>query len=324
MMVVAPGPDLAERLADQAVAGIVDLEHRWSRFRPDSEVSLVNAASPEPHPVSNATLLLASRAVDAARETGGRFDATMLPQIMEVGYDRSFELLPTTGDVREASRADRPAAAPSPSSNGGPGPCPRHRTAMFARDGWSGGDGPGGALLVDTTNATVAVRAGHGLDPGGIGKGLAADMITADLMEMGATGALVNLGGDLRVRGEAPGSGGWVVSIDHPSHPGRELARMAIDDGGVATSSRLIRRWHGPRGTEVHHLLNPADGHPVETDVVSVTVVSGDAWWAEALAKALFCLGPDRALGHVHHGAAIVVDAVGGVHASPSLTGVLR
>ena len=60
-----------------------------------------------------------------------------------------------------------------------------------------------------------------GLDPGGIGKGYAADLVVSELRAAGAAGVCVNLGGDLRAEGRAPGGGSWVVGIEHPLRPGR-------------------------------------------------------------------------------------------------------
>ena len=169
----------------------------------------------------------------------------------------------------------------------------------------------------------MAVAAGHGFDPGGIGKGLAADLVSAELLAAGAEGVLVNLGGDLRVRGRGPDQGDWPLSVADPFRPDVELLRLAIGDGALATSSRLLRRWRNRRGIEMHHLLDPATGAPTDTDVVAVTVLAGDAWWAEALTKALFTVDAERGLGHVHHAAAMIVDRAGRVHASPELAPLL-
>jgi len=294
-----------EALAERAVARVAELERRWSRFDPASDVSLVNAARPRPVAVAPETIELARRAVDAARETGGRFDATQLPALLAAGYDRTFALIAAAESARAAAADRMPATrpvAPRPL----PSPAP-----------------PGSALTVDPHAGTVAVAAGHGLDPGGIGKGLAADLVSAELMAAGAEGVLVNLGGDLRVRGRGPDDGDWPLSVADPFDPERELLRLAVGDGAVATSSRLLRRWHDRHGRPAHHLLDPFTGAPTETDVVAVTVLAAHGWWAEALTKALFTLDAADGLGHVHHGAAVIVDRAGRVHASPELRPLL-
>jgi thiamine biosynthesis lipoprotein len=135
--------------------------------------------------------------------------------------------------------------------------------------------------------------AGVTFDPGGIGKGLAADIVASELMARGALGAMVNLGGDLRVIGEHPDDGPvWTVAIDDPNHRDHDLFHMGFADGGVATSSQLLRRWAGPGGDR-HHLLDASTGAPSTSPVGSAVVATGAAWWAEVLAKAALLAGFD-------------------------------
>jgi thiamine biosynthesis lipoprotein len=130
-------------------------------------------------------------------------------------------------------------------------------------------------------------------DPGGIGKGLAADRVVATLLEAGADGACVNLGGDLRVRGRPPSGGAWSVGVEHPEDHERELPRLSRVDGAVATSSSMVRRWERA-GASWHHLIDPRTGMSSHSRVSAATVVTGEAWWAEVLAKALFIAGPEE------------------------------
>ena len=68
--------------------------------------------------------------------------------------------------------------------------------------------------------------------------------------------------------------------------------RGLVSDGAVATSTKLRRRWR--RGdVMLHHLLDPSTGAPADSGLATVTVIAGDAWWAEVLAKAAFVAGPD-------------------------------
>ena len=90
VVVVVGGPS---GLADAAIERLGDLERRWSRFLPDSDVSRANRAAGEWTRVSPETLALVERAELARRRTGGRFDATRLRELEHAGYDRTFELL---------------------------------------------------------------------------------------------------------------------------------------------------------------------------------------------------------------------------------------
>jgi thiamine biosynthesis lipoprotein len=267
-----------------------DLESRWSRFLDTSELNALNRHAGHLMIVSPPTFDLVAKALTAWRQTAGRFDPTVGMALAAHGYDRTFsEVL----------------AAAVPVEVGSVRPAP----------------GPGDIELIAGVNA-VSMPVGVTLDAGGIGKGLAADMTADLLMDLGADGALVNLGGDLRVIGRAPSREGWSITVPDPLEAGRELLRLAVPEGAVATSSRLQRRWPTSTG-EVHHLIDPRTGQPAQTEVVAVTVVAAEAWWAEALAKALFLDGP-AALDEIEDLHAVVVTADGARHATPDLEATLR
>jgi thiamine biosynthesis lipoprotein len=260
---------------------IEELERCWSRFRPDSEISRLNALAGSPMAVSPETLGLVGRALEGARVTGGRFDPTVLGDVLRAGYDRTFEELGGAG-----------GAAGSPLGRG------------WAR------------VVVDAARSSVTLPAGVGLDPGGIGKGYAADLVVSELRAAGAAGVCVNLGGDLRAEGRAPGGGSWVVGIEHPLRPG-PAAMVTLAGGAVATSSRVRRTW-GPDGDRRHHLIDPATGAPADTGLAAVTVLAARGWQAEVLAKAAFLGGLDRgrALLTVAGADGLLVDDRGGLHPS--------
>jgi thiamine biosynthesis lipoprotein len=268
-VLVHGGPD---GLLDHAVRRIEQLEERWSRFRPDSEVSRMNASSGCLTIVSPDTYLLVERSVEAWQASDGAFDPTVLGALIDLGYDTDLAELPCVG------RCDRLEAVGHDDA----------RTVADARPA----AGCGGIELFPALPA-VRLPAGIALDPGGIGKGLAADLVSAELTDRGARGALVGLGGDLRVRGAAPGGHSWAIAIEDPFVPDADLTVLAIDHGAVATSSTLRRRWHHG-GRVVHHVIDPATGRPAIGDLVAATVVADDCWRAEAAATALLVTGPDR------------------------------
>src|SRR5262249_45442891 len=160
-----------------------------------------------------------------ARVTGGRYDPTILRAVERAGYDRDFDAI------------DRAAAA-SPMV-GDP----------IVVDGFD-------RVMVDRVASTVTVPRGVGFDPGGIGKGFAADLGVEALLRDGASGACVTLGGALRVEGEPPSGGPWVAGVDHPTRS-RLAALLRLERGAVATSPRHRRTW-GPAGDRRHHLIDPA------------------------------------------------------------------
>jgi FAD:protein FMN transferase len=207
-LVVVGGPPHLPGLAHERLE---ELERRWSRFRAGSEVSRLNALAGLPVHLSPVTLGLVERALEGAHVSGGRYDPTVLGDVLRAGYDRSFELL----------TADAPRGS-SPLGRG-------HDR-----------------IVVDRAGSAVTLPPGVGIDPGGIGKGYAADLLVDELLARGAAGACVNVGGDLRVEGSAPGGGSWVVAIGHPLRPG-PAATVTLARGAVATTSRVRRAWGRPR-----------------------------------------------------------------------------
>ena len=76
----------------------------------------------------------------------------------------------------------------------------------------------------------MRIPAGVGFDPGGIGKGLAADLVADETMAGGALGVCVNMGGDLRVRGRSPDSESWTVAVEHQLAP-EPVVMVALSGG---------------------------------------------------------------------------------------------
>jgi thiamine biosynthesis lipoprotein len=262
--VLALGADDATMavLGARAADALEAREARWSRFRPTSELSRLNDAGGVPVVLSPDTFALIARAVDAWRDTGGRYDPTVLDALEAAGYDRDFDAVERTGAA--------PASAPGAAVPGCAG------------------------IELDATVSAVRLPAGVHLDLGGIGKGAAADEVSEELLgsaPAGVRGVAVNLGGDLRARGEAPAPHGWVVAVDDPLGTGR-TGVVALAAGAVATSTRLRRAW-ARGGQPLHHLIDPATGTPAASGLASVTVVAGEAWRAEVLAKAAFVAGAD-------------------------------
>ncbi len=274
-------------LAEDARRRVDQLEARWSRFLPASEVSALNRRAGEPVPVSADTRLLVTRAVEGWRLSGGAFDPTVLGPVIRAGYDRTF---------------DEVVARPAP--------------------GRSTLDLGAAGIVVD--GPTVCIPPGTGFDPGGIGKGLAADLVCDELMAAGAEGACVNLGGDVRVAGTGADGEAWTVSVEH-EWAEEPVAVLGLAAGAVATSTTLRRRWVIAGDGARHHLIDPQTGLPSGTDVTSATVVAGAAWAAEVLAKAVLLRGSATAFDILGGTGAegLVVDAGGRTAATPGFAAYL-
>lgn len=237
---------------------VVDLERRWTRFSPDSEVSRLSAAGGHPAIVSEETERLLACAEAARVATAGRFNPLMLDSIISAGYDRN--LLPMNG--RRASDSCRAVRS------SGLGPTPED-------------------LSIHCESGVAWLPRGFGFDPGGIGKGLAADLIAEEGLRLGAASVMANLGGDIRVAGRSPHGPHWDIDVAPAEaaasgSAGPQRVRIALDEGGVATSGITKRRWAGG-----HHLIDPSTGRPADTGIERVTVIAAETWWAEVVATAI-------------------------------------
>jgi FAD:protein FMN transferase len=253
--------DPAQGAERHARTRLEELEHRWSRFLPGSDISRLNTSPDAFLIVSADTIGLLATMKHAWLSTAGRYDPTLLGAINAAGYSASID-------------------------GSGKASC----TAGSAKRGCTIAD-----VQIDAEASAVVVPAGVGLDPGAIGKGLAADMVVTELLAGGTGGALVSVGGDLAASGAPPTAEGWYVAVEHPLDSSRELLRLVLGAGGVATSSTLSRAWVQD-GDRRHHVIDPDTQTCATTDLAAVSVVARAGWEAEAHATAALLSGADRAL----------------------------
>lgn len=247
-----------------AVALLDRLESLWSRFLPASDITRINRHAGAFVNVAPETITLVETMKLAWDLTQGRYDPTILPILVANGY--------------RTSRSDPTAATAL-----APGTC---------------GTGDVAQILVDRTRSAVAIPAGVAIDPGGIGKGLAADMAVALLLAHGARGALVSIGGDLAAAGNAGATNGWRIDIEQINAAVPPLCQTTVDFGGVATSSTRSLRWDD-NGQQYHHIIDPATGAQSDTDLAAVTVFSANGWSAEAFATGAILAGSTSVIAYL-------------------------
>ncbi|MCO5329283.1 MAG: FAD:protein FMN transferase [Ilumatobacteraceae bacterium] len=248
-----------ELLLAAAVDRLRELESWWSRFREDSDITVANRRAGLPTEVHEDTLAVVARAMLAWRQTAGKFDITTLPAVLAAGYTHS-------------ATSHQPAPA------------------LGARR-----IGLGALVAVDYEAGTLTVPPGGAIDLGGIGKGFAADLVAEELVEAGATGALVNLGGDIALAGTPGDAASWHLGIDDPRATGTHVATLRMACGGIATSGTTVRRWEHPDGTATHHLIDPATGRPASYGIRTITVLAADAATAESFTTAAMTMPPAQA-----------------------------
>ena len=132
------------------------------------------------------------------------------------------------------------------------------------------------------------------LDLGGIAKGYAVDKGMEVLIKHGITDALINAGGDFRAICSNLTTGKRKVWIKHPRKSSEFYGYFKMNTGSVATSGDC-ERFFIVDSVRYHHILNPKTGNPGRKSV-SVTIQTADAILADALATAIFNLGPQKGI----------------------------
>lgn len=241
-----------QALACLGVERVALLEKSWSRFIPTSELSHLNETGRGRWvEVSEDLFALVASMKTAWIATDGAFDPSIYEALMSLGYTLDVAALPWRG-------------AYSPSGSSAPGLA---------------------EVRLDEDAQSVWLPQHVRLDPGGIGKGLAADIVSRELLSTGVSGVLVDIGGDLSLRGSIPGKDRWHIDIEPRNHASIrvELPVTSPDSHrGVATSGLKTRQW----GEHLFHIVDPSSGLPAVSNVAEVTIFASSAWIAEAYTKA--------------------------------------
>ncbi len=220
-----------------------------NRFRPDSELSRVNAMRGATVVVSPTFERALESALRAAQMTQGLCDPTILPALVALGYDRDYDQVAVRDDIE----ARAPVAAPGTL-----------------------------AIHLDRERHTLRLDDECQIDLGASAKALVADLVAEDVAPSG--GVVVELGGDVAVRGSGP-EGPWAIAIsDSLTITGRE-PRISLRHGGIATSSSATRTWT-VNGEVVNHVIDPRTGTYARGIYTTASVSAGDCVTANAFATA--------------------------------------
>ena len=256
------GLELAElRQEIEQVLEAVNAE--MSTYRSDSVITAFNEAEAGQVidlPPAFATVL--SEALYWAEVTQGAFDPTVgsLVDLWGFGPEGAIERVPSADQLAE----------------------------RMARVGWQ-------QLDFDPALGGLAQPGGVRLDLSGIAKGWGVDAVAERLLALGIENFLVDIGGDLRVRGQRPDRQGWRVAIERPLAGGGEIhAVLESTDAAIATSGDY-RQFIELDGRRLSHLIDPMTGHPIDHATISVTVVVERCLTADALATALHIMPPEQA-----------------------------
>ena len=236
----APGGDQqAAAFESSAIAWVEAFEARYSRFRPTSLVSRINAAAGVSWVETDAEMEQMLKLCETlVFMTQGILDPTALPLIRLWNWKD-----------------------PNPSV-----PAPEAVAAARRLVGWSKVQrAPGRVFLPET---------GMALDFGGFGKEYAVDMVSQIAAQSGIRSVLVDFGHDIRVLGTPPGRPAWHIGLENPSQPGKHSSSVALAGSvGIASSGDYIRRFVVD-GRRYGHIIDPRTGWPVANGCLQATVIA--------------------------------------------------
>lgn len=263
---VAPGEylnkdDLQSRIAE-TLAAVDKLTSTW---RDDSDLSKFNVnPSTDWIDVSSEFCNAIESALAVSRATGGAFDITVGPLVNLWGFGPDGE------------RQEPPDTAAL--------------NAVMADVGYEG---------VEARCDQPAVRKRSGtmyIDLSGWAKGYGVDRLAAVLDDHALKDYLVEIGGELRMRGQNAEGKNWAIAVEMPSTmTRRSQSVLRLTDTSVATSGDY-RNYFEHDGRHYSHTIDARTGRPVTHDLAAVTVISDTAAFADAMATALLVLGPEAGL----------------------------
>jgi len=285
--VVAPKTKEPQDLIEGARKEIARVEDLFSPYKKDSVVSRLNdlpAGTPlRLKPEEMDVMDVFEDAHDISESSDGAFDITFASVGDLWSFDPQNPRIPTQEEIAKA----------------------------LPRIGYRN-------VIADRQTATITLaKEGTRVGLGAIAKGAAVDRAVEYLKGKGATGAMVNAGGDLRVFGKKEDGSLWTIQIQHPRDNSRRIPEGGLPlDGDIAVAtSGDYERAVMVNGKRYHHILNPRTGMPAE-GLMSVTVWVPAAMWddesaadqmggtmwapsatrADGLATAFFVLGPEKGL----------------------------
>jgi FAD:protein FMN transferase len=265
--VVVPAADATTMDALRAAVEteLAEVEGTLSHFRQTSDIGRINAREePGWEPVDAATVQILDLARTISERSGGAFDVTVAPLVGLWGFHH-----------KQTPEAEPEAEA----------------IAALREDvGY-------GLLELDAGNLAVRKeRPGVQIDLSAIAKGHGVDRVADALEASGHDRYLVEVGGEIRVRGRNAAGAAWRLGIERPLDEGRAVHRtlaLALADGAMATSGDY-RSFYRLAGRRISHTIDPRTGRPVEHELASVTVIHDRCAAADGWATALMVLGPDE------------------------------
>lgn len=242
---------------------IKELDRLLSATDEGSDIYAINNSSGEPVSVSPLTMEALSASLRLSKRFNNALALSLYPVTLAWGF--------TTGENRVPTDDEIASLLPLVNDNG---------------------------ITLDEMRLTVIADEGMMLDLGAFAKGFACGRAAEILADAGVSSALLDMGSStIAAIGLKPDGTKWRVALRDPQSPDSYAGIIEAEGVFISTSGGFERYFTAEDGTKYGHVLDPETGRPAESGVLSVTVLTDNALYGDALSTALFVMGADAAEG---------------------------
>lgn len=243
---------------------LIKIDSSLSLYKPYSLINRFNQ-SDSGMPVDHHFLTVLEKSLLTFKETNGIFDVTVQPLVQAWGFGvKKINKLPDSSTISKLKHCI------------------------------------GSNLLQVSGTKVVKKKSCVKVDMNGIGQGYSVDIIADLLDQKGITNYMVELGGEIKVRGrKQPNNEKMRIGIETPGadeFERRVMQKVIVIEEGAITTSGNYRRYYETQGKKISHLIDPRTGYPVENELISITVYAKDAMTADAYDNALMVMGLKEAM----------------------------
>ena len=263
--VVASNEKEGSDYIDTAISEITRIENLISSWDPNSQTSLINNnAGISPIKVDKELFDLIERSLAISKLTNGAFDISYASMDRIWKYDGSLKKMPSKEEI----------------------------LSSVTKVGYPN-------IILNKENHTVFLKLkGMKIGFGAIGKGYAADKAKTLLINKGVKAGIINASGDLNAWGKQANGKDWMVAITNPLNKEKAFSWLPVNNAAVVTSGNY-EKYVKFNGIRYSHIIDPRTGYP-STGIISVTVFTANAEFADAISTSIFVMGVTTGLDFIN------------------------
>ena len=279
---ILPNAQDQAAITQEVTAELKRIDASISNYRKDSTIELFNAQlDTEPHEVNDEIVTLVEYARTISKASGGCYDLTIKPLFELWGFKKDVFHLPSDEELQQTLQ-------------------------LIGMDK---------LITVDATHLQKTLP-NLRVDLSSIGQGYSVERLANLLESHNVTSYIVEIGGELKVRGKKTDGTPWRIAMEKPISNERKVEKIAIFETGEAMSinpSGTYHHYFDNNGKRYSHILDARTGKPIEHDTVVANAFIASSTLADAWSTALLCLGSDAGIkvADENNIAALFVDQIG-------------